>query len=135
MHSHQPGKNTSQLVGTVLKALVRIRLQNVRDSNFEIISSAEGKFFVFISDAPQQVTVTPNKVEVPLTQSITLTCVADGFPKPTYAWKFNGRLNGVRQNTFTLTNADVSDAGNYTCVATNDFGSKEATRVVYVECE
>ena len=72
---------------------------------------------------------------VSLTQSITLTCVADGFPKPSYSWKFNGRLVGVKQNTFTLTNADVNDAGNYTCVATNDFGSKEGTIVVNVKCK
>ena len=92
-------------------------------------------FFIVISDAPRQVTVSPNVAEVSLTQSITLTCVADGFPKPSYAWKFNGRWNGDRQNTLTLTNADVNDAGNYTCVATNDFGSKEAKKVVNVECK
>ena len=92
--------------------------------------------FIFLSDAPQQVTVTaPNSAVVSLTQSITLTCLADGFPKPSYTWKFNGRLNGVRQNTFTLTNADVNDAGNCTCVATNDFGSKEGTIVVNVKCK
>ena len=79
--------------------------------------------------------MTPNPALVLLFQSITLTCQADGFPIPSYSWKFNGRLNGVRQNTFTLTNAHVNDAGNYICVATNDFGSKEATRVVNVECE
>ena len=78
--------------------------------------------------------MSPNVAEVSVTQTITLTCLADGFPKPSYAWKFNGRLNGVKQNTFTLTNADVNDAGSYTCVAANYYGSKEATRVINVEC-
>jgi len=29
----------------------------------------------------------------------------------------------------------VEDAGNYTCLARNDFGNKETTKVVYVRCE
>ena len=72
---------------------------------------------------------------VPLGQSTTLTCQADGFPSPSYLWKFNGKSNGITQNTLTITNADVEDAGNYTCLARNDFGSKETTEVVYVRCE
>ncbi|XP_078351543.1 fibroblast growth factor receptor 3-like isoform X2 [Oculina patagonica] len=89
--------------------------------------------YLLVNYPPQQVTVTPNPADVKLTQSITLTCDADGFPKPSYSWKFNGKLNGIRQNTVTVTNVDVNDAGNYTCVAKNDFGNKETTRVVNVE--
>jgi len=81
------------------------------------------------------VTVTADPEEVSLGGSITLTCQADGFPSPSYSWKFNGKSNGITQNTLTITNADVKDAGNYTCVARNDFGSKETTKVVHVRCE
>ena len=71
-----------------------------------------------------------------LNQTIILTCQADGFPTPSFSWKFNGNvLNGVVQNTLALTNAEVKDAGNYTCVATNDFGGEESTSVVYFECK
>ena len=88
------------------------------------------------SDGPQQVTVTPNPAVVALTQSLTLTCQADGFPKPTLSWRINGNIvNGDVKNTLTIANAAVKDAGNYTCVARNDFGTKETTRVVNVECE
>lgn len=73
--------------------------------------------------------------EVALTQSITLKCQADGFPNPSYSWKFNGASNGITQNTLTITNADVKDAGNYTCLARNVYGNKETTKVVYVRCE
>lgn len=73
--------------------------------------------------------------EVALTQSITLKCQADGFPNPSYLWKFNGVSNGITQNTLTITNADVKDAGNYTCLARNAYGNKETTKVVYVRCE
>jgi len=83
--------------------------------------------------APQQISVTPaDPAEVAVTQSITLKCQTDGFPNPSYSWKFNGVSNGITQNTLTITNADVKDAGNYTCLARNDFGDKETTKVVYV---
>ena len=74
--------------------------------------------------------------DVPLSQSITLTCQADGYPNPSFSWKFNGKIiHGAQQKTLLLTNAVVEDAGNYTCIATNFRGSKETTRVVNVECK
>lgn len=92
--------------------------------------------FACVSDVPQTVTVTPNPANVKETQSITLTCQADGHPPPTFSWKFNGNVvNGAQQNTLVLTSVEVKDAGNYTCVARNFRGSKEATRVVNVLCK
>ena len=71
-----------------------------------------------------------------LNQSITLTCKADALPKPRYLWKFDGKILGKAvQNTLTIRNAQVKDAGNYTCKAENFYGSKETTRMVNVECE
>ena len=92
--------------------------------------------FACVSDVPQTVTVTPNSADVRETQSITLTCQADGHPPPTFSWKFNGNVvNGAQQNTLVLTSVEVKDAGNYTCVASNSLGSKEVTRVVNVLCK
>jgi len=80
--------------------------------------------------------VTSYPAVVSLTQNITLLCQADGLPEPSFSWKFNGNLaNGAVQNAFTLPNVVVNDTGNYTCVAANDLGVKESTRVVDVECE
>ena len=89
----------------------------------------------FILDAPQQVTVNPNPAVVELGQSLTLTCQADGFPKPSYSWTFNGGAIGDSQNTLQLASAQVLNAGNYTCVATNTFGSAQETRLVNVRCK
>jgi len=92
--------------------------------------------FLAVNYAPQTVTVTADRDpgDVPLSQSITLTCQADGYPNPSFSWKFNGKIiHGAQQKTLLLTNAVVEDAGNYTCIATNFRGSKETTRVVNVE--
>ena len=80
--------------------------------------------------------MTPDPAVVALSQNITLVCQADGLPDPSFSWKFNGHLmNGAVQNSLTLTNAVLKDTGNYTCVATNDRGVKESTRVINVECK
>ncbi|XP_022808570.1 B-cell receptor CD22-like, partial [Stylophora pistillata] len=89
--------------------------------------------FLLVNYKPQLVTVTPDPAEVELGQSITLTCEADGFPKPSYSWKFNGAAIGDRQNTLQLASAQVLNTGNYTCVARNSFGSAEKTRLVNVK--
>ena len=121
---------------TVCKYMYIVLLNRCSPSHGKMMGNLNVLLLLFISDAPKQVTVTPaDPAEVKLAQSITLTCQADGFPSPSYAWKFNGQWNGVTQNTLTITNADVKDAGNYTCEARNGFGFKETTKVVHVRCE
>lgn len=79
--------------------------------------------------------MTADPAVVALSQNITLVCQADGLPEPSFSWKFNGNLlNKAVQNTFTLTNVVLEDSGNYTCLATNDHGAKESTRVINIEC-
>ncbi|KAL9964644.1 hypothetical protein ACROYT_G028318 [Oculina patagonica] len=87
-----------------------------------------------ISDSPQQITLSPDPAVVRVNHSITLTCSADALPPPRFVWKFNGIiLSKAVHNTLTLTNAEVKDAGSYTCKAENFYGSKETARVVNVE--
>ena len=67
---------------------------------------------------------------------MTLTCHSDGFPAPTFSWKFNNRvLHGALKKEFLLTNAEVRDSGNYTCIVMNFKGEKQFTKVVNVQCK
>lgn len=60
----------------------------------------------------------------------SFTVGASGTPTPTYQWykgatavTNGGRLSGATTATLTVTNADTSDAGSYSCTATNNCGS------------
>ena len=53
---------------------------------------------------------------------------AYGWPALTYRWKLNGAaVNGATSNSYTLANAFPANAGNYTVVITNIYGSITST--------
>jgi hypothetical protein len=53
---------------------------------------------------------------------------AYGWPALTYRWKLNGAaVNGATSNSYTLANAFPANAGNYTVVITNIYGSVTST--------
>jgi enediyne biosynthesis protein E4 len=61
--------------------------------------------------------------------NVTNRVLASGTPTPSYQWCFKGKpLPGQTKNSIVLTNVQLSDAGDYTAVATNLAGS--ATSVV-----
>jgi hypothetical protein len=70
-----------------------------------------------ISQQPQPRIVPPG-VNVPFTVTAT------GASPLSYQWRFNdGNLSGATASSYTVTNAQTADAGDYTVVITNVFGS------------
>ena len=78
--------------------------------------------------------------------SATFTCVAEGDPAPTFQWNFGGStlvddskydITATAPTVSTLTVLDVSssDDGNYTCTATNDYGTDSASAGLQVLCK
>ncbi|KAK2566577.1 Hemicentin-1, partial [Acropora cervicornis] len=81
--------------------------------------------FLKVRYPPKIVTVTTSPLKVNEGQN--------GFPDPTFSWKFNNRvLNGALKSEFLLANAEVKDSGNYTCIVTNSKGTNHFTKVVNV---
>jgi hypothetical protein len=70
------------------------------------------------------ITAQPLNVAVKVTSNATFTISATGIPAPGYQWRFNGtNLSGATGSTYTETNAQYADAGNYSVLVTNIAGS------------
>jgi plastocyanin len=68
--------------------------------------------------------VQPASQTVTAGSSVTFSAAASGSPTPTYQWWKNGRrISGATSASYTIANVTTSNAGTYTVVATNSFGS------------
>jgi hypothetical protein len=76
-------------------------------------------------------TTQPQSQAVIAGNNVTFTSVAIGTPTPTYQWKFNGaNITGATSSSYTKNNVQLSDAGNYTVVASNSAGSTTSATAV-----
>ena len=72
--------------------------------------------------APPKIFNFVQEYKVPLEQSVTLHCQAEGFPEPTFTWSpCNNDCN-----TGTLTIPEVLNDTVYTCTVTNSEGRDSA---------
>ncbi|XP_051232997.1 hemicentin-1 isoform X2 [Dicentrarchus labrax] len=77
----------------------------------------------------------PSEMGVLLNESVQLVCRARGTPTPTIQWLKDGEvINNTRNqelrispdgSTLTVTGAQTTDSGKYTCVATNTAGEED----------
>jgi uncharacterized delta-60 repeat protein len=77
--------------------------------------------FVF---TPPVITAQPINVIANAQQSATFTVTATGTPPLSYQWRKDGvNVTGATSASLTLSNVQTSQAGNYSVVITNDYGS------------
>lgn len=69
-------------------------------------------------------TLQPASRTTTLSGNVTLTAAATGVPAPTYQWRHNGAaIGGATNPSFTITNAQAGNAGNYDVVAASSAGT------------
>ena len=77
-----------------------------------------------IADVAPTITTQPTNQTVTVGGTASFSVVASGTPPLSYQWNFNGtNLNWETNATLTLTNVQFAQAGNYTVLVTNAFGS------------
>lgn len=91
---------------------------------------------------PANVSVTQLSNPIIRNEEIRLECSADGFPASNFTWTYNGttdltklsrmpdsrhRVLQSRGQILTVNRAEYSDAGLYTCTATNIAGTNSAS--------
>ncbi|MDB6056881.1 MAG: Immunoglobulin I-set domain protein [Verrucomicrobiales bacterium] len=75
----------------------------------------------------------PQSQTVPTNTAVTLTAVAQGTDSLSYQWSFNGSaISGATTNAFSIASAQITDAGTYSLVVTNQYGTATASAVVVV---
>ncbi|MBI4324674.1 MAG: immunoglobulin domain-containing protein [Chloroflexi bacterium] len=69
------------------------------------------------------ITLQPSHWTVTVGADVFLTAAASGLPAPAFQWQWNGaNLEGATQSMLILTNVQLSQAGNYSVVASNPVG-------------
>ena len=70
------------------------------------------------------ITTQPQSQSVGVGTNVSFSVAATGMPPPAYQWYFNGAaIAGANGVNFTLSNAQIANAGSYTVTVTNLAGS------------
>jgi len=76
------------------------------------------------SNQPPAIVSQPQSQTVNAGANVTFSVTANGSGSLSYQWRFNGQnILGASSNTCALTQVDTNDAGDYSVVVTNAFGS------------
>ncbi len=78
----------------------------------------------FVTNVPPYLTAEPQARTVTQGSNAAFSVTADGTAPLGYQWRFNGtNLTGASASAYTVTNALPTQAGSYSVVVTNGFGS------------
>ncbi|EDO44781.1 predicted protein, partial [Nematostella vectensis] len=80
---------------------------------------------------PSIITNSPYQTVNETTGSLKLTCISDGYPAPTSTWSRDGLVVSPT-SVYYSDSVTRSEAGAYTCTATNEMGSDTTTVQVTV---
>ncbi|MDB6125051.1 MAG: hypothetical protein JWQ71_4044 [Pedosphaera sp.] len=80
---------------------------------------------------PPAITTQPQSLEKSVGENASFSVIATGTGPLKYQWLFNGtNIYGATTNSYTRSNVQISDAGNYAVVVTNSVGSVLSSNAV-----
>ena len=90
-------------------------------NNYGAVTSAVA---VLTVNFPPSITNQPVSQSVVVSSNVTFTAGVTGTPPLSYQWQFNGtNLAGATTSFYSITNAQATNAGNYTLAVTNNYGA------------
>ncbi|CAB4023289.1 B-cell receptor CD22-like [Paramuricea clavata] len=92
--------------------------------------SASAYLTVEVKPYNTKITITPEEVKVGT--SVNITCYSEGRPEPRYNITYN-RIVLSTGKTYTISKANLSDAGTYECIAWNKLGNDSASANLTVQ--
>ncbi len=80
---------------------------------------------------PPAISTQPQSKAVALGQNATFSVAANGSGTISYQWRFNGTaVSGATGSSFTVTNAQTTNAGSYSVAASNPYGTTVSSTAV-----
>jgi hypothetical protein len=109
---------------TGLIGQVVVRASQPGNANFVPAATIERSFLVSPAPTPPHFTLGLSAGTATVGDAFSFTCIAEGFPAPTYSWAKDGvMLPGETRNELVLSTLTIHDAGSYTVTARNSLGS------------
>lgn len=124
--------NGANISGAIATSLTMTNVQATNTGNYDIVASdfsgsvtSSVATLVLISVVvPPGIMAQPQSVVVSPSSNATFTVAASGTAPLRYQWRFNNtNLSGATNTSYTRTNSQSADVGNYTVVVTNIAGS------------
>jgi alpha-tubulin suppressor-like RCC1 family protein len=122
--------NSNTAVATVSGNIVTITgigsttITAIQDGNSVYLPATNVSQTLTVAGIPPSITNQPASVIINATSNVTFSVTAAGTPSPAYNWRTNGTaISGATNASLTLNNVQTNQAGNYTVVITNGWGS------------
>jgi uncharacterized repeat protein (TIGR03803 family) len=81
-------------------------------------------FALTLVPAAPVITTQPQSQTAQVGNNVTFSVVANGWPAPNFQWQFNGQnIAGQTAPSLSLTNVQFTNAGGYSVIVTNAYGS------------
>lgn len=96
------------------------------DGNLYFLSRNAGRLYKIVFSGSQTPVITdqPDDITVSAGQPATFSATASGTAPLSYQWRKNGsNIQGANSSSYTISNVQQSDAGNYDVVVSNNAGS------------
>ena len=82
---------------------------------------------MLVSGSPELIAEQNDEVTVNVGEDMILNCTVSGSPDPVYSWSFPDSClscpNTSNNSVLIFTAEDITDSGEYTCVAENQHGN------------
>ena len=127
--SYQWRFNAANISGATLSSYAKSNVQAGDAGNYSVVvtnvaGSVTSSNALLTVNTPPSITTQPNGLIVDQGQSATFTVVATGSSPLSYQWRFNSvNIAGATASSYTRSNCQGSDGGNYSVVVTNAYGS------------
>jgi len=128
--SYQWRKNGTNIDGATSSTLTLANLQTTDSGSYDVVvtnslgTATSNAATLTVTRFAPSILTHPVSQSAAIGGSVTFSVTASGTAPLTYQWRKNGQpINGATNATFTLTNAQNTDAGSYDVIVTNSVDS------------